>query len=167
MKNTQIVATLAFSFVLSLTAPLITHVACVAALEQSSATNPSSDVASQDITSSQISSATDSELSTSNPSDVPDTGNVADQGIISAVSTVAPLLIGAGFMLMFFSGKIHERQRLRRLAAIEHEIDAEVEEIVDEPEERDPAPERFVAEPIARDEPVTTTVDPFAPRKTI
>jgi len=107
---------------------------------------------------------TPAEQPSTNPSDVPDTGSLAQQGIISAVSTVAPLLIGAGFMFMFFSGKIHERQRLRRLAAIEHEIDAEVEEIVDEPE-REPAIERFVAEPIARDEPIATTVDPFAPRK--
>jgi len=167
MKNTQIVATLAFSFVLSLVAPLITHIACVTAIEQPATSTTSADIVNQDNTTRQVSSSINSELSSSNPSDVPDTGTVAEQGIISAVSTVAPLLIGAGFIFMFFSGKIHERQRLRRLATIEHEIDAEVEEIVDKPEEREPAPERFVAEPIARDEPTATTVDPFAPRKNI
>lgn len=95
---------------------------------------------------------------------VPDTGVLSQRGIISAVSTLVPMLICAGFAFMFFSGKIHERHRLRHLAALEHEMSVEIHEIVDEPED-DHIIERFIAVPIARDEPITATVDPFVPRR--
>ncbi len=95
---------------------------------------------------------------------VPDTGLVSDRGIISAISTVAPLLTAAGFAFMFFSGKIHERERQRRLAALESEMNAEVEQIIDE-SEPEPVLDRFIAVPIDRDEPTITPVDPFISRK--
>lgn len=95
---------------------------------------------------------------------VPNTGLVGNRGVIGAVSTIAPLVVAAGFACMFFSGKIHERSRQRRLAALENEMDAEVEQIIDE-SEPEPVLDHFIAVPIDRDEPTITPVDPFIPRR--
>lgn len=95
---------------------------------------------------------------------VPDTGIVSGHGIIGAVGTIAPLVIASGFAFMFFSGKIHERERQRRLASLESEMNAEVEQIIDE-SEPEPVMDHFVAVPIARDEPTIAPVDSFISHK--
>lgn len=106
---------------------------------------------------------------TKEPSD-PTSGNTAPEtGVnhriseISAVSTAIPMILGAFSIVVMACGqKIFARHRAAARAGVEIEIDEQIAEIIDAPEDtEEPVIERFVAEPILRDEPQTTPVDSF------
>lgn len=106
---------------------------------------------------------------TKEPSD-PTSGNtVPETGVnhriseISAVSTAIPMILGAFSIVVMACGqKIFARHRTAARAGVEIEIDEQIAEIIDAPEDtEEPVIERFVAEPILRDEPQTTPVDSF------
>lgn len=101
------------------------------------------------------------------PSDndsAPETGVNQARGKISAVSTVAPITIGAICIIaLAFGKKLFSNIKSFRAAEVECEINAEIADIVkDEPE---PVIERFVATKIERNDPTPTPVDMFIPSK--
>ncbi len=101
--------------------------------------------------------------STPGANDAPGTGLNQGRGVISAVSTAVPMIIGASSIIfMIFMQKIYSRRKAMNSAEVEMEIDEQIAEIIDEPEE--PVIERFVAEPIVRDEPDLPHVDVFIPQ---
>ena len=115
------------------------------------------------------SEAPDDPSDTEEPSD-PTSGNTAPEtGVnhriseISAVSTAIPMILGAFSIVVMACGqKIFARHRAAARAGVEIEIDEQIAEIIDAPEDtEEPVIERFVAEPILRDEPQTTPVDSF------
>lgn len=115
------------------------------------------------------SEAPDDPSDTEEPSD-PTSGNTAPEtGVnhriseISAVSTAIPMILGAFIIVAMACGqKIFARHRAAARAGVEIEIDEQIAEIIDAPEDtEEPVIERFVAEPILRDEPQTTPVDSF------
>ncbi len=94
----------------------------------------------------------------------PDTGLNHGRGVLTAASTVIPLICGAiGVIFMVCVQKVFSRRKALNAAAVEMEIDEQIAEIVDEPEE--PVVERFVAEAIERPEPKVTPVDTFILQK--
>lgn len=103
---------------------------------------------------------------TKEPSD-PTSGNTAPEtGVnhriseISAIGTAVPMVIGACCIVAMACGqRIFARHRAAARAGVEIEIDEQIAEIINDPEE--PVIERFVAEPILRNEPQTTSVDSF------
>lgn len=94
----------------------------------------------------------------------PDTGLNHGRGALTAASTIIPLICGAiGVIFMVVVQKTFSRRKAMNEAAVEMEIDEQIAEIVDEPEE--PVVERFVAEAIERPEPKVTPVDTFILQK--
>ena len=73
------------------------------------------------------------------------------------------MILGAFSIVVMACGqKIFARHRAAARAGVEIEIDEQIAEIIDAPEDtEEPVIERFVAEPILRDEPQTTPVDSF------
>lgn len=94
----------------------------------------------------------------------PDTGLNHGRGALTAASTVIPMLCGAiGVIFMVCTQKVFARRKALNEAEVEMEIDQQIAEIAEEPEE--PVIERFVAEAIERDEPEVTPVDTFILQK--
>lgn len=94
----------------------------------------------------------------------PETGINQARGKLSAVNTVAPVVLGAVCIISMVLGKkLFSRLKSLRTADVECEINAEIADIIeDEPE---PVIERFVATKIDRDDPAPTPVDMFIPSK--
>lgn len=90
----------------------------------------------------------------------PDTGINQARGKLSAVNTVAPVVVGAVCIIAMVLGKkIFSHLKSLRIAEVDCEIATEVAEVIeDEPE---PVIERFVATKIDRDDPVPPMVDTF------
>lgn len=90
----------------------------------------------------------------------PGTGINQGKGALSAVSTIVPMAIGAGVMILLACGyKVCTHRRAMRAIEVEIEIEEQVAEIIDEPEEL--VIERFAAEPIVREQPKIVSVDSF------
>lgn len=77
----------------------------------------------------------------------PETGTLAHQGIISAVSSMMPVLAVAGMMFALFGRKLIARRRAEAMAGVECEIVADAKAIIEEVES-EPQIERFVATPM-------------------
>lgn len=90
----------------------------------------------------------------------PNTGLNSKRGALTAASTVIPVLCGMmGVTLMVALQKAFSRKKALNETNIEMEIDAQLAELAEEPEE--PVVDHFVAEAIAREEPKVTPVDTF------
>lgn len=77
----------------------------------------------------------------------PETGTIAGHGVASAVSTMMPILMGAGVMFVLFGRKLIARRRAEAMAGVECEIVADAKAIIAEVE-AEPQIERFVATPM-------------------
>lgn len=77
----------------------------------------------------------------------PETGTVTDHGVTSAVSTMMPILVGAGVMFALFGRKLIVRRRAEAMDGVECEIVADAKAIIEEAE-AEPQIERFIATPM-------------------
>lgn len=77
----------------------------------------------------------------------PETGTIAGHGVVSAVSTMMPILMGTGVMFVLFGRKLIARRRAEAMAGVEYEIVADAKAIIAEAE-AEPQIERFVATPM-------------------